>query len=226
MLRLIWDHFQHGGNCRKMGLSEGACNLCNGVDSARHWMSECMHPGAVSSRAATDQAIEKHLATLTEQVPKLELFIKMLATCVTSYEDGHMHRLGMIPHARLAEIGRYLGIHTLNEDERIEYHNEALKLGVLLMDGVLSDYTVKRSNGKKDATMLLIETRRKRTLRKEAKGKRATEKKKKRDKKPKVSKQTRLTDYHDMATRAYGSALRDPVVFGTEDSRRMDAGVG
>ena len=166
------------------------------------------------------------MATLSEQTPKLELFIKMLATCVTSYENGHMHRLGMIPHARLAEIGRYLGIHTLNEDERIEYHNEALKLGVLLMDGVLSDYTVKRSNGKKDATTLLIETRRKRTLRKEAKSKRATEKKKKRDKKPKVSKQTRLTDYHDMATRAYGSALRDPVVFGTEDSRRMDAGVG
>ena len=226
MLRLIWDHFQHGGNCRKMGLSEGACNLCNGVDSARHWMSECMHPGAVSSRAATEQAIEEHLATLTEQAPKLELFIKMLATCVTSYEDGHMHRLGMIPHARLAEIGRYLGIHTLTEDERMEYHNEALKLGVVLMDGVLADYTVKRSNGKKDAIMLLIETRRKRMLRKEAKGIRATEKKKKRDKKPKVSKQTRLTDYHDMATRAYGSALRDPVVFGTEDSRRMDAGVG
>ena len=94
------------------------------------------------------------------------------------------------------------------------------------MDGVLSDYTVKRSNGKKDATLLLIETRRKRTLRKEAKGKRAAEKKKKRDKKPKISKQTRLTDYHDMATRAYGAALRDPVVFGMEDSRRMDAGVG
>ena len=74
--------------------------------------------------------------------------------------------------------------------------------------------------------MLQIETRRKRTLRKEAKGKRATEKKKKRDKKPKVSKQTRLSDYHDMATRAYGAALRGPVVFGTEDSRRMDAGVG
>jgi len=108
-----------------------------------------MHPGAVNSRATTEQAIEEHLATLTEQAPKLELFIKMLATCVTSYEDGHMHRLGMIPHARLAEIGRYLGIHTLNEDERIEYHNEALKLGVLLMDGVLSDYTVKRSNGKR-----------------------------------------------------------------------------
>ena len=226
MLRLIWDHFQHGGNCRKIGLSEGACNLCRGVDSARHWMSECLHPGTVTSRAATEQAIEEHLSTLTTTDPKLETFIKMLAMCVTSYDDGHMHKLGMIPHARLAEIGHYLGIHSVTEDERIEYHNEALKLGIILMDGVLSDYIIKRSNGKNDATLQMAEARRKRTLRKAAKTKRAAEKKKKRKEKPKVSKQTRLTDYHDLATRSYGTALRDPVIFGTEDGRRMDAGIG
>ena len=226
MLRLIWDHYQHGGNCRKMGLSEGACNLCNGTDSARHWMNECTHSAAVNSRAATEKAIDEHIATLTDIAPKVELFIKMLAACITSYEDGHMHKLGMVPHARLAEIGHYLGIDTVTEQERIEYHNEALKLGIILMDGVVSDYIVKRSNGKKDATLHMAETRRKRTLRKSAKSKHAAEKRKKREKKPKVSKQTRLTDYHDMATRAYGAALRDPAVFGTEDGRRMDAGVG
>ena len=52
------------------------------------------------------------------------------------------------------------------------------------------------------------------------------EKTKKRKEKPKVSKQTRLTDYHDLATRSYGTALRDPAIFGTEDGRRMDAGIG
>ena len=93
MLRLIWDSYQHGGNCHKMGLSEGACNLCNGTDSTRHWMTECMHPAAVDSRAATEKAIDDHLATLTEIAPKVELFIKMLATCVTSYDDGHIHKL-------------------------------------------------------------------------------------------------------------------------------------
>ena len=209
-----------------MGLSEGACNLCNGTDSARNWMTECMHPAAVNSRAATEKAIDDHLATLTEIAPKVKLFIKMLATCVTSYDDGHMNKMGMIPHARLAEIGHYLGIDTVTEEERTEYHNEALKLGIILMDGVVSDYIVKRSNGKKDATLQMAEMRRKRTLRKAAKCKHAAEKRKKREKKPKVSKQTRLTDYHDMATRAYGDALRDPAVFGTEDGRRMDAGVG
>ena len=119
-----------------------------------------------------------------------------------------------------------MGIHMLTEDERVAYHTEAIRLGVILMDGVLSNYAVKRSNGKNDETLLLTEIRQKRTLRKEAKGKRATEKRKKRDNKTKVPKQTRLTDYHDMATRAYGAALHDPVVFGTEDSRRMDAGIG
>ena len=79
---------------------------------------------------------------------------------------------------------------------------------------------------KKDAILQMAKARRKRTLRKAAKTKRAAEKKKKRKEKPKVSKQTRLTDYHDMATRVYGAALRDPAVFGTEDGRRMDAGVG
>jgi hypothetical protein len=189
-------------------------------------MNECTHSAAVNSRAATEKAIDEHIATLTDIAPKVELFIKMLAACITSYEDGHMHKLGMVPHARLAEIGHYLGIDTVTEQERIEYHNEALKLGIILMDGVVSDYIVKRSNGKKDATLHMAETRRKRTLRKSAKSKHAAEKRKKREKKPKVSKQTRLTDYHDMATRAYGAALRDPAVFGTEDGRRMDAGVG
>ena len=132
-----------------MGLSEGTCNLCNGTDSARHWMPECMHPAAVNSRAATEKAIDDHLAALTEIALKVELFIKMLATCVTSYEDGHMHKLGMIPHARLAEIGHYLGIETVTEEVRTEYHTEALKLGIILMDGVVSDYIVKGSNREK-----------------------------------------------------------------------------
>ena len=226
MLRLIWDHFQHGGNCRKMGLTEGECNLCKGEDSARHWISECLHTGAAASRAATEQAVEEHVTTLTITDPKLELFIRVLAKCVTSYDDGHMHKLGMIPHARLAEIGHYLGIDSVNEEERTEYHNEALKLGIILMDGVLTDYILKRSNGKKDATLQMAEARRKRTLRKAASAKRDTEKKKKRKEKPKVSKQTRLTDYHDLTTQAYGTALRDPAIFGSEDGRRMDAGIG
>ena len=72
----------------------------------------------------------------------------------------------------------------------------------------------------------MTEARQKRTLRKAAKTKRAAEKIKKRKKKPKVSKQTRLTDYHDLAARSYGTALRDPAIFGTEDGRRMDAGIG
>ena len=122
-------------------------------------MNECTNPAAANSRTATEKAIDEHIATLTNIAPKVELFIKMLAACITSYEDGHMHKLGMIPHARLAEIGHYLGIDTVTEDERTEYHNEALKLGIILIDGVVSDYIVKRSNGKKDATIQMAETR-------------------------------------------------------------------
>ena len=50
-------------------------------------------------------------------------------------------------------------------------------------------------------------------------------KKDKRLAKPKIPKQTRITDYVSMDSRVYGNELRDPQVFGSEDSRRTDSGV-
>ena len=51
-----------------------------------------------------------------------------------------MHKLSMIPHGRLTEIGNAMGIGTVTEDERLCYRREALKLGIIRMDGVLVDY--------------------------------------------------------------------------------------
>ena len=61
--------------------------------------------------------------------------------------------------------------------------------------------------------------------RKEVALKKAKEKKDKRLTKPKIPKQTRITDYVSMDSRVYGNELRDPQVFGSEDSRRTDSGV-
>ena len=62
MLRIIWDHHMHGGNNLKMGLTGGACNMCQEQDSAKHWISECKHPVAVQSRAETAELVEQHLS--------------------------------------------------------------------------------------------------------------------------------------------------------------------
>ena len=131
----------------------------------------------------------------------------------------------MILHGRLTEIGNAMGIGTVTEDERVCYRREALKLGIILMDGVLVDYVHKRTNGRLDGQRQLAERQLARKLRKAAADKRASERKQKREKKPKVAKQTRMTDYLRLE-QSYGSNLRDPCIFGAEDGRRMDAGVG
>ena len=59
-----------------------------------------------------------------------------------------MHKLGMIPHGRLAEIGEHLGISTLTEEHRVLYHQAAVRLGTIFMDGIIRDYTHKKSNGR------------------------------------------------------------------------------
>ena len=208
-----------------MGISAGACNLCDNVDSDRHWISECQHPAAINSRVVTEEAVQAHLETLDTADPILVRFMELLAACVLRHDEGHMHKLGMISHSTLAEIGHHLSVHAVSEEQRTCYHAEALKLGVILMDGVLNDYIIKRSQGKKDATEQLAETRRKRTLRKTASDKRAATKRDKRKSKVKVSKQTRLTDYHNLQ-HVYGAAQRNPTGLGAADSRQMDAGVG
>ena len=78
-----------------------------------------------------------------------------------------MHKVGMIPHERVAEIGRAMGIATVTEEERETYHREAVKLGTLLMDGVITSYVHKRSNGRLDGLKQIAELRLRRQLRKE-----------------------------------------------------------
>jgi len=225
MLRILWDHFMHGGNYKKMGINDGQCKLCKQNDSAQHWISHCTHPNAVESRARTQTLVENHLATLTDIDPKVNHFVKILAMCTTRHAEGYMHKLSMIPHGRLTEIGNAMGIGTVTEDERLCYRREALKLGTILMDGVLVDYVHKRTNGRLDGQRQLAERQLARKLRKTAADKRASERKQKREKKPKVAKQTRMTDYLRLE-QSYGTNLRDPCIFGAEDGRRMDAGVG
>ena len=132
----------------------------------------------------------------------------------------------MISYQTVVEIGQHLGIHSLTEDQRIAYHAEALKLGIILMDGVLHDYINKRSNGRKDAEALMETQRRKRAERKVAASLKAAGRRKKRTETVKVPKQTRITDYHNLQHHAYGAELHDPNVFGTEDGRRLEAGIG
>ena len=128
----------------------------------------------------------------------------------------------MIPHKRVAEIGRAMGIATVIEEERETYHREAVKLGTLLMDGVLASYVHKRSNGRLDGMKQIAELRLRRQLRKENSAKRAAKLKLTRKNKPKVSKQTRMADYH--ALNQYGQ--QEHGALGAEDSRRQDASVG
>ena len=222
MLRILWDHFMHGGNYRKMGINDGKCKLCQQPDSAQHWISHCAHPAAVASRARTQTLVEDHLATLTEHDPKVQHFVKILAMCTYRHEEGYMHKLSMIPHGRLTEIGNAMGVGTVTEEERCCYRREALQLGIILMDGVLVDYVHKRTNGKLDGLKQLAERQLVRQLKKVASDKRAKERKQKRDKKPKVSKQTRMTDY----LRLEESYEAHPCMAGAEDGRRMDAGIG
>ena len=94
------------------------------------------------------------------------------------------------------------------------------------MDGVLHDYITKRSDGRKNAEELMETQRRKRATRKREASQRAADRKKKRQGRSKVQKQTRMTDYHDLQHHAYGVELHDPKVFGTEDGRRLEAGIG
>jgi hypothetical protein len=168
------------------------------------------------------ETVENHISTLTEEDPKVVHFVKILATCTTRHAEGYMHKIGMIPHERVAEIGRAMGIATVTENEREIFHREAVKLGTLLMDGVIASYVHKRSNGKLDGLKQLAELRQRRTLRKETASKRAAKLKLTRKNKLKVSKQTRMTDYH--ALNQYGQ--QDHGAMGAEDSRRQDASVG
>ena len=72
-----------------------------------------------------------------------------------------------------------------------------------------------------------METQRmKRVTRKKEASQKAADRKRKRQEKTKVQKQTRMTDYHDLQRHAYGVELHDPKVFRTEDGRRLEAGIG
>ena len=209
-----------------MGLTDGTCNMCKGCDSAKHWMSECTHPLATLSREETDRKVQQLLASMREEEQPLRQFIQLLADCVKGQDDGYMHRVGMIPHQTMVEIGQHLGIHSLTEVQRRAYHAAALNLGTLLMDGVLYDYINKRSNGRKDAEALMETQRMKRATRKKEACQKAAARVRKRKEKPKVPKQTRMTDFLDLQRHAYGVELYDPKVFGTEDGRRLEAGIG
>ena len=132
----------------------------------------------------------------------------------------------MVPHTRLAEIGEHLGLATMCEELRAAYHKEALKLGTILMDGALREYVHKKSNGRKDAARQILSLRLARKTRKELAERKSAEKKRKRLSKPKVQKQLRITEYIHLGTSSYGTELRDPQVFGSEDGRRMEAGIG
>ena len=70
MLRIIWDHYMHGGNYRKLGINDGLCKLCQQPDSVRHWISECNHTTAAALRDASAVSVENHIATLTENDPQ------------------------------------------------------------------------------------------------------------------------------------------------------------
>ena len=188
-------------------------------------MADCTHPLATLSREETERKIQQHLASLNEEEQQLQQFIQLLADCVRDPDDGYMHSVGMIPHQTMVEICQHLGIHSLTEDQRRAYHSEALNLGILLMGGVLHDYINKKSDGRKDAEALMETQRRKRAARKTAASQKAAVSRKKRKEKPKVPKQTRMTDYHNLQ-HAYGAELHDPQVFGTEDGRRLEAGIG
>ena len=126
----------------------------------------------------------------------------------------------------MVEIGHHLCIHSLTETQRRAFHAAALKLGTLLMDGVLYDYIIKRSNGRKDAEALMETQRMKRATRKKEASQKAAARVRKRKERPKVPKQTRMTDYHDLQRHAYGVELHDPKVFWTEDGRRLEAEIG
>ena len=54
----------------------------------------------------------------------------------------------------------------------------------------------------------------------------AAAKMKKRQNKKVVPKQHRITEYLNMNIQAYENGSRDPNVFGAEESRRMEAGIG
>jgi hypothetical protein len=96
----------------------------------------------------TEEAVQAHLETLDTNDPLMERFIELLAACVLRHEEGYMHKLDMISHSTLAEIGHHLGIHAVSEEQRSCYHAEALKLGVILMDVVLNDYVIKGAKEK------------------------------------------------------------------------------
>ena len=224
--RIIWDHFMHGGNAKKLGLNEGHCNLCRQSDSAKHWLTECKETKAAELRQVLAEEVEQHVATLGDLDYNLQHFVRILATYVTRHEDGYMHKVGMIPHARLAEIGEHLGLATVCEELRANYYTEALRLGTVLMDGVLREYVHKKSNGRKDAARQILSLRLARKTRKELAERKSAEKKRKRLNKPKVQKQLRITEYIHLGTSSYGMELRDPQVFGSEDGRRMEAGIG
>jgi hypothetical protein len=166
----------HGGNRRKIGIDEGLCNLCKQPDSARHWLLECSDPVATESRNRQKEQVEQHLATLVELDYTLQHFIRILAMCVTRHEDGHMHKVGMIPHARLSEIEEQLGIAWLTEEQRQTYHTEAVKLGTILMDGVLEHYIHKKSNGRISAVKQRATLKHRREQRKAVAVKKAKEK--------------------------------------------------
>jgi len=223
MHRIFWDHYMHGGNRRKMGIDEGACNLCKRPDSARHWIEECPHEEAVASRKRTHDEVERHIATLEVADVGLKQFVRTLAAYATLHEDSYMHKMGMYSHGLLKEIGEHLGICEIDEETRTAYHAAAVELGTLYLDGVIADYAFKRSNGKKLALQQLEELRRKRQTRRSAASKKANEKKSRRKNKPKVSKHLRMTDYLLLQSNAYGTG---PGTGGAEDHRRMDAGIG
>ena len=93
------------------------------------------------------------------------------------------------------------------------------------MDGVLSDYNLKRSNGKKDATMQMAEARQKRTLRKAAMTKRAAEKKKKGSRS-----QSLQADAINRLPQPGNAIIRDcikrPSCLRDGGGRRMNVGIG
>ena len=167
-------------------MDDGSCNLCKQPDSAKHWMTECPHPDALQSRTYVHLRVETYLATLDNSDPTLVLFIKMLAAYVTRHADKHMHKMGMIPHGRLAETGEHLGLASLDSNQRQTYHKAALDLGLILMDGVVTDYVHKRSDGKRNGLEQAERRRQQRLLRQATTRKQVAERKERRKKKRKL----------------------------------------
>ena len=202
LCRIAWDYTMHGGNKTKMELpGDHSCTLCGGVDSAEHWMAQCMSEVATVNRAATGQKVLEYIESIGPPSTLPSQFARTLNWLVNDGPGSGMHRMGMYLRDIVHAIFERLRVTVLSAEEIEELRKHAIRMTRIWIAGVLEDYNHKMT-GKKGRVNNIYEANKEKGLKKAALAQATALKSKvQRKLRKQEDRQAKLMEYREMERR-------------------------